>query len=174
MNAVGLSLAMALVVVALTLHDGINRFLASLTPVEAASQASEQALIDQLLTLVYAAAALLIGFAAVNAVVVAVFAARDSARNHAIPPVGRRDAEAARDRVPHRSARGVRAGCAAGIPLGVALFNSLAGASLTPVRLSPLTYAGVAIAAVVAYGLIVVFPTRRLAAQPVAPRLADE
>jgi putative ABC transport system permease protein len=174
MNAAGLALAVALVVVALALDDGIDRFLASLTPAEAPSQATEQALIDQLLTLAYAAAALLIGLAAVNALIVAVFAARDSARNHAIlQSVGATPRQTGTAFLIAQLGACLL-GCAAGIPLGVALFTSLAGESLTPVRLSPLTYAAVAMVAILTYGLIVVVPARHLAAQPVAPRLAYE
>jgi hypothetical protein len=175
-NAAGLTLGVAMVVIGLALDRGIQVFLAEQPPDEADAPGREVAaqVVDQLVTVVYAGAALLLALAAVNAVVVAVFAARDSARNHAIlRAVGATPRQTVVAFVVAQLG-GCLLACAAGIPLGVLLFTAVGGDDLTPIRLSFTTYAAVALAVPVLYTAIVAVPARLLGRRPVTPLLAYE
>jgi ABC-type lipoprotein release transport system permease subunit len=70
--------------------------------------------------------------AAINVIVVAVFAARDNARNHAVfRAVGATPRQTVASFVLAQLGPCLLA-CAVGIPLGVLLFSAVAGAELTP------------------------------------------
>ena len=95
-SAVGLALGIAMVIVGIALYRGTQAFLATeLSDVPAADRAANEVFVDQLLTIVFGAAALLVALAAVNAFIVAIFAAREalvttqscgrSVRRHARP-----------------------------------------------------------------------------------------
>jgi hypothetical protein len=84
-NAAGLTLGMAMMVVALALRDSLE--LLALTPAEPGQSASDAAvavLHDQIRAVIFGTAGLLLVLATINAVIVATFAARDAARNHAV------------------------------------------------------------------------------------------
>jgi hypothetical protein len=84
-NAAGLLLGVAMLVVALALHDSLE--LLSLRPAEpghAASDAAMAVLYDQVRAVIFATAALLLVPATINTVIVATFATRDATRNHAV------------------------------------------------------------------------------------------
>ncbi|WP_173081304.1 FtsX-like permease family protein [Phytohabitans rumicis] len=174
-NAAGLSLGVAMVMIGLALDKGIQDFLAEQAPdTSAVSREITARAIDQLVTLVYAGAGLLIALAAVNAVVVAVFAARDSARNHAIlRTVGATPRQTVVAFVVAQLG-GCLLACAAGIPLGVLLFTLVGGEDLTPINLPATTYAAVAVVVPLAYAAIVAVPARLLSRRPVTPLLAYE
>jgi len=175
-NAAGFALGLAMVMIALAIDGGIDRFLASRprNDVEdAVSAGLEQALIDRLQAIVTAAGILLIALATVNVVVVAIFAARDSARNHAIlRAVGATPRQTVTAFLVSQLGSCLLA-CAVGIPLGVFLFNTLGG-DLAPARLSALTYAAVVVGAPLLCLATVAVPARLLARQPVAPLLTYE
>jgi energy-coupling factor transporter ATP-binding protein EcfA2 len=64
--------------------------------------------------------------------------------------------------------------CAVGIPLGIALYNAIRGATLDPIDLTPLTYIAVCLTALLLYAVIALTPARLLARRPVTPQLAYE
>jgi putative ABC transport system permease protein len=175
-SAAGLALAVSMVVAGAALDNGVQHFLA-IRPgsgADAASRAAELALIDQFLALVYGAAVLLLVLAAINTIVVGVFAARDNARNHAVfRAVGATPRQTVASFVFAQLGPCLLA-CAVGIPLGVLLFSAAAGADLTPVRLSAPTYVAIAGATTLGYLLAVAIPARLLARQPVTPLLSYE
>ena len=174
-SAVGLALGIAMVIVGIGLYRGTQAFLATeLSDAPAADRAANDVFVDQLLTIIFGAAALLVALAAVNAFIVAAFAARDSARNHAIlRALGATPRQTVVAFLVGQLGAGLLA-CALGVPLGIVLFNTFAGAELTPIRLPALTYCAVVVAALLVYVLNVVIPARRLARQPVTPLLAYE
>lgn len=179
-NAAGLALAVAMAIMSLALHDGLQRLRANEArpladgPGDAVLRAGDEALQNQLLTVVLAAAALLLVLAGINTVVVAVFAARDSARNHAIQrALGATPRQTVTAFVIAQLWTCVLA-CAVGIPLGIAVFNAAAGQDLAPVRLPVYDYLVVVVAALVLYALAVSAPARLLATRPVTPLLAYE
>ena len=174
-NAIGLALGIAMVIVGLALYRGTQAFLATeLSDVPAADRAASEAFTAHLLTIVFGAAALLTALAAVNAFIVAVFAARDSARNHAIlRTLGATPRQTVVAFVVAQLGAGVL-GCVLGVPLGIVLFNTFAGDELTPINLPPYVYAMVIVTALAVYILDVVVPARLLARQPVTPLLASE
>jgi hypothetical protein len=62
--------------------------------------------------------------------------------------------------------------CAIGIPLGIALYNVIRGATLDPIGLTALTYIATILSALVLYAVIALTPGRLLARQPITPQLA--
>jgi hypothetical protein len=83
-NAAGLTLGVAMIVVALALRDSLE--LLALTPAASGQSARDAAvaiLYDQIWAVRFGTAGLLV-LATINAVIVATFAARDAARNHAV------------------------------------------------------------------------------------------
>jgi putative ABC transport system permease protein len=86
-NAVGLSLAVAMIVVAAGLRPSLARLDAagatSTAPGEALSAGAVDSLYEQVRTIVLGTAGLLLVLATINALIIAALAARDSARNHA-------------------------------------------------------------------------------------------
>jgi putative ABC transport system permease protein len=174
-HAAGLTLAIAMVIMGLALADGWQRMRAGLIQIGAnqAAQAAQQALIRQILVLVVVAIAVLITIAMVNTVVVAIFAAHDSARGHAIlRTLGATPRQTVLSFMIAQLTASLIA-CAFGLPLGIALFDIFA-TGLAPARLSALTYVLVAVGTQVLYALIVITPARLLAARPVTPLLTYE
>ncbi len=174
-NAIGLALGVAMVVVGVALYRGTRAFLATeLSDVPAADRAASEAFTAHLLAIVFGAAALLVALAAVNAFIVAVFAARDNARNHAIlRTLGATPRQTVVAFVVGQLGAGLLA-CVFGVPLGIVLFNTFAGDELTPINLPPYVYATVVATALAVHVLTVVVPARLLARQPVTPLLAYE
>jgi energy-coupling factor transporter ATP-binding protein EcfA2 len=152
-NAAGLLLGVAMIVVALALRDSLD--LLSLRPAEpghAASDAAVAVLYDQIRAVIFATAGLLLALATINAIIVATFAARDAARNHAV----------------------LRAVGATPRQTVIALVVSQLGACAVAVGVSTSSLLLVAVAVPVAFAAIVSVPARLLARQPVAPLLTYE
>jgi hypothetical protein len=174
-NAFGLTLGVAALTIGLALNaslDGLGVRLEQQEP-DPVARAASLALANEIRAIVLVAAALLLGIGAINAFATAVFAVRDGARNHAIlRAVGGTPRQSVVAFVVAQVGGAVLAS-AVGIPLGVAIFNAV-GEELAPARLSALAYAAVAVAAPLAYLLIVAAPARLLARQPVATTLAYE
>jgi putative ABC transport system permease protein len=175
-NTIGLTLGVAMVVVTLALQDSLQ--ILRLTPpgpdIDAAAHTAIRALYDQVRVIVVAAAVGLLALAAVNALIIAAFAARDSARNHAVlRTLGATPGQTVTALVVSQLGACLAA-CLAGIPLGMALFGLADGGDLPPVRLEPRLLAAVAVAVPVLFSLLMVIPARRLARQPVTPLLASE
>ncbi len=135
-NAIGLALGIAMVIVGIALYRGTRAFLATeLSDLPAADRAASEAFTAHLLTIVFGAATLLVVLAAVNAFIVAVFAARDHARNHAIlRTLGATPRQTVVAFVVGQLGAGLLA-CVLGLPLGIVLFNTFAGEELTPINL---------------------------------------
>jgi putative ABC transport system permease protein len=174
-NAAGLTLGVAMIVVALALRDSLE--LLARTPPEpghAASDAAVAVLYDQIRAIVLGTAGLLLLLGTINAVIVATFAARDAARNHAVL---RALGATPRQTVVALIVSQLGA-CAiavvAGIPLGIGLWSLMDGGDLPPVRLPAAALLLLAVAVPVVFAGIVSVPARLLARQPVAPRLAYE
>jgi putative ABC transport system permease protein len=174
-NAAGLTLGVAMIVVALALRDSLE--LLAHTPPEpghAASDAAVTVLYDQIRAIILGTAGLLLLLGTINAVIVATFAARDAARNHAVLR--------ALGATPRHTVVALivsqLAACAiavvAGIPLGLGLWSLMDGGDLPPVRLPAAALLLLAVAVPVAFAGIVSVPARLLARQPVAPLLAYE
>lgn len=111
---------------------------------------------------------------AVGQLVLLVFAARDSACNHAIlRSVGATPRQTV---VAFLVAQlgGCLLACAAGIPLGVLLFTLLGGDDLNPIRLPATTYAAMAVAVPSLYAAIVAVPAIVLGRRPITPLLTYE
>jgi hypothetical protein len=174
-NAVGLALGVAVVVVALGLRASLS--LLDQMPVEPGGSPmgnGTDALYDQVRTIVVATAALLLVLACVNAFVVATFAARDSARNHAILR--------ALGATPRQTTVALivsQLGASAvavilGIPLGLVLWGLIDGGDLPPVPVPAGSLALLALAVPLGFATLVAVPAHRLARRAIAPVLAPE
>jgi len=178
-NAIGLALGVAMVIVGLGADRAAHDFLDSAPrdEEEAISRTVNAILIDQLLDMVLAASVLLIALATLNALIVAIFAARDNARNHAIMrAVGATPRQTVISFVVAQSGACLL-GCAIGIPLGVILYNAAttSGQREVPtIALNVSVYILVAVAALLLYLLAVIVPAARLARRPVAGVLTCE
>jgi ABC-type lipoprotein release transport system permease subunit len=132
---------------------------------------------DQVLTIVFIGAGLLLGLAALNAMIAAIFAARDSAHNHAIlRAVGATPRQTVISFAVAQFGASML-GCAAGIPLGVLLFNTIVSDNVkgtTTITLPTSTYAAVAAAVPLLYLLVAAVPAARLARQRVVSVLGHE
>ncbi|GAA4445473.1 FtsX-like permease family protein [Phytohabitans houttuyneae] len=173
-NAAGLTLGVTMVVIGLGLDRGVHLFMAEQTPDEVEAPGGELVaeVVDRIVTVVYAGAGLLLALAAINAVVVAVFAARDSARNHAVlRTVGATPRQTVAAFVVAQLG-GCLLACAAGIPLGVLIFNGTLDSDLTPIRLPLSTYAAVALGVPLVYAAIVAVPAVLFGRRPVTPLLS--
>jgi putative ABC transport system permease protein len=174
-NAAGLLLAVAMLVVALALRDSLD--LLNLRPPEpghAASDAAVAILYDQIRAIILGTAALLLVLGTVNAFIVATFAARDAARNHAVlRAIGATPRQTVVALIVSQLVACVIA-VAAGIPLGLALWSLMEGGDLPEVRVSAPSLALLAVAVPLAFAAIVSVPARLLARQPVAPALTYE
>jgi putative ABC transport system permease protein len=174
-NAAGLTLGVAMIVVALALRDSLELLArTSPEPGHAASDAAVTVLYDQIRAIILGTAGLLLLLGTINAVIVATFAARDAARNHAVLR--------ALGATPRQTVTALivsqLGACAiavvAGIPLGLGLWSLMDGGDLPPVQLPAAALLLLAVAVPVAFAGIVSVPARLLARQPVAPLLAYE
>jgi putative ABC transport system permease protein len=174
-NAAGLLLGVAMIVVALALRDSLD--LLSLRPAEpghAASDAAVAVLYDQIRAVIFATAALLLALATINTIIVATFAARDAARNHAVlRAVGATPRQTVIALVVSQLGACAVA-VVVGIPLGLGLWSLMEGGDLPEVGVSTSSLLLVAVAVPVAFAAIVSVPARLLARQPVAPLLTYE
>jgi putative ABC transport system permease protein len=174
-NAAGLLLGVAMIVVALALRDSLD--LLSLRPAEpghAASDAAVAVLYDQIRAVIFATAGLLLALATINAIIVATFAARDAARNHAVlRAVGATPRQTVIALVVSQLGACAVA-VVVGIPLGLGLWSLMEGGDLPEVGVSTSSLLLVAVAVPVALAAIVSVPARLLARQPVAPLLTYE
>ena len=124
--------------------------------------------------IVLGTAGLLLALGTINAFIVATFAARDGARNHA--------AFRALGATPRQTVAALivsqLGACAfavvVGIPLGLGLWSLIEGGDLPPVSVSRASLAVLAVAAPVAFAAIVSVPAGLLARRPVAPLLTYE
>jgi putative ABC transport system permease protein len=174
-NAAGLTLGVAMIVVALALRDSLE--VLNVTPPEpghAASDAAVAVLYDQIRAVIFATAGLLLALGAVNAFIVATFAARDAARNHAVlRAVGATPRQTTTALVVSQLAACAVA-VAAGIPLGVGLWSLMEGGDLPQVGVPAASLLLLAATVPVAFAAIVSVPALLLARRPVAPLLAYE
>ncbi|GIH02714.1 hypothetical protein Rhe02_07810 [Rhizocola hellebori] len=178
-NATGLALGVAMVIVGLGATKLAHDFLAS--PAQDAEEALARKVraiqTGQVLTVVLVGAGILIGLAAINAMIAAIFAARDNARSHAIlRSVGATPWQTVTSFVVAQFGASLL-GCAAGIPLGVLLFNTVVGSNVkdtATITLPASVYVAVAVAAPLLYLLTAIVPAARLARRRVAPALAPE
>jgi len=177
-NATGLALGVAMVIVGLAVYQGIDNFLGSpADDEEALAMRGIATMLDQLQASVFVGASLLVALATLNAMVVAIFAARDNARNHSIMrAMGATPRQTLVSFVVAQLSAALL-GCAAGIPLGVLVFNSGNGDSdkdLGAIALPASVYLMVAVAVPLLYLLVVIVPAARLARRPVAEALSYE
>ena len=174
-NATGLALGVAMIVVALALHDSLD--LLALRPPEpghAASEAAVAVLYDQIRAVIFGTAGLLLVLAIVNAWIVATFAARDAARNQAVlRAVGATPRQTVTALVVSQLGACTIA-VVVGIPLGLGLWSLMEGGDLPAVRVSAASLVLLAAAVPVVFAAIVSVPARLLARRPVAPLLAYE
>jgi putative ABC transport system permease protein len=174
-NAAGLTLGVAMIVVALGLRASLG--LLAVVPPEpghAASARGVDGLYDQVRVVVLATAALLLALATVNALVVAAFAARDSARNHAVlRALGATPRQTTAALVVSQLGASALA-VVLGIPLGLGLWGLMAGGDLPEVTVPVRSLLLLAAAVPVACAALVALPARRQARAAVAPVLAQE
>ena len=174
-NAAGLTLGVATIVVALALRTSrLALHDAAADPGHAVGDPAIDPLYNQVSAIVVAAAILLVALAAVNAVVVASFAARDNARNHAVlRAVGATPRQTTAALVVSQMGA-VAVAVAAGIPLGLGLWRLMEGGDLPEVTVPAAQLAALAVVVPLAFAAIVAVPARRLARLPVAPQLTSE
>jgi putative ABC transport system permease protein len=174
-NAAGLLLGVAMIVVALALRDSLG--LLSLKPSEpghAASDAAVAILYDQVRAVILATAGLLLVLATINAIIVATFAARDAAGNHAVlRAVGATPRQTVTALVVSQLGACAIA-VVVGIPLGLGLWSLMEGGDLPQVSVSTRALVLLAAAVPVVFAAIVSVPARLLARRPVAPLLTYE
>jgi putative ABC transport system permease protein len=178
-SAAGLAMGVAMVILGLGASKLVHDFLAS--PARNQEEALARTVIaiqaDQVLTIVFIGAAVLIGLAALNAMIAAIFAARDSARGHAIlRAVGATPRQTVISFAVAQFGASLL-GCAAGIPLGVLLFNTVVSNNvkdMATISLPASVYVAVAVAVPLLYLLVAIVPAARLARRRVAPVLIHE
>jgi ABC-type antimicrobial peptide transport system permease subunit len=109
--------------------------------------------------------------------IAAIFAARDSARSHAIlRAVGATPRQTVISFVVAQFGASLL-GCAAGIPLGVLLFNTVVSNNvkdMATIALPASVYVSVAVAVPLLYLVVAIIPAARLARRRVAPLLVYE
>jgi putative ABC transport system permease protein len=174
-TAAGLALGVATIVVALALQASLRALdAAPVEPGEAATAKATAALYDRVTDIIVAAALLLVALAIVNAIVVASFAARDNARNHAVlRAVGGTPRQTAAALVVSQLGA-VVAAVVTGIPLGLGLWSLMEGGDLPAVSVPPAQLVLVALLVPVALAGLVAVPARRYARQPVAAQLTTD
>jgi putative ABC transport system permease protein len=174
-NATGLALGVAMIVVALALRDSLD--LLHLRPPEPGHAASDTAvaiLYNQIRAVILGTAGLLLVLAAINAWIVAAFAARDAARNQAVlRAVGATPRQTVIALVVSQLGACAIA-VVVGIPLGLGLWSFMEGGDLPEVNISATSLVLLAAAVPVVFSAIVSLPARLLTRQPVAPLLAYE
>ena len=174
-NAAGLTLAVALIVVASGLRSIPNR--TAITPSGPGSALSGNAvgaLYDQIQVIVLATAGLLVVLGIINAVIVASFAARDSARNHAmLRAIGATPRQTVVSLVVSQLGACVLA-IVVGIPLGLGVWRLIDNGDLPEVSVPVTDLAVVAIAIALIFAAAVSLPAWRLAQRSVTTALAYE
>ena len=174
-NAAGLALGIAMIVVALGLTRSLD--LLAVRPVEhqdALSGAAVDALYEQVRAIIAGTAGLLLVLATINAFIVATFAARDSARNHAVMrAMGATPRQTAATLIVSQLGACALA-IGVGIPLGLGLWQLMAGGDLPRVEVSWTALLALLTAVPVAFAGIVSIPALWLARRPIAPQLAYE
>jgi putative ABC transport system permease protein len=175
-NATGLTLGVAMIVVALALRDSLDL----LNPRGAGSghvatdAIAVAILYDQIRAIILGTAGLLLALATINAFIVATFAARDAARNHAVlRALGGTPRQTVATLIVSQLAACAIA-LVAGIPLGLGLWSLMDGGDLPPASVSALSLLVLAVAVPLGFTAIVSIPARLLARQPVAPLLTYE
>ncbi|HEX8864010.1 MAG TPA: FtsX-like permease family protein, partial [Actinomycetes bacterium] len=119
-------------------------------------------------------AGLLLVLGTINAFIVATFAARDAARNHAVlRAVGATPRQTVIALIVSQLAACAIA-VVAGIPLGLGLWSLMEGGDLPEASVSPASLVLLALLVPLAFAAIVSVPARLLARQPVAPQLTYE
>jgi putative ABC transport system permease protein len=177
-NAVGLSLAVAMIVVAAGLRPSLARLdaagAASASPGEALSAAAVDTLYEQVRTIVLGTAGLLLVLATINALIIAALAARDSARNHAtLRAVGATPRQTTATLVVSQLGASLLA-VAAGLPLGLGLWSVMDGGDLPPVPVPTTTLLAIAAIVPLVFAALVTLPARHWAHQPPARALTYE
>jgi putative ABC transport system permease protein len=177
-NAVGLSLAVAMIVVAAGLRPSLARLdaagAASASPGEALSAAAVDTLYEQVRTIVLGTAGLLLVLATINALIIAALAARDSARNHAtLRAVGATPRQTTATLVVSQLGASLLA-VAVGLPLGLGLWSVMDGGDLPPVPVPAATLLAIAAFVPLVFAALVTLPARRWAHQPPARALTYE
>jgi putative ABC transport system permease protein len=177
-NAVGLSLAVAMIVVAAGLRPSLARLDAasatSAAPGEALSAGAVDGLYEQVRTIVLGTAALLLLLATINALIIAALAARDSARNLAtLRAVGATPRQTMATLVISQLGASLLA-VVVGLPLGLGLWSVMDGGDLPPVPVPTTTLLAIAAVVPLAFAALVTLPARRWAHQPPARALTYE
>ena len=173
-NAAGLMLGVAMIVVGLGLHASLSLLSAERTAAQPLSGAGVDALYGQVRVIVLGTAGLLLVLGTINAFIVATFAARDTARNHAaMRAIGATPRQTMTVLIVSQLGACVFA-LIGGIPLGLGLWSLMAGGDLPRVSVSGLSLALLAVTVPVAFAAIVSVPARLLARRPVAPLLTYE
>ena len=174
-NAAGLTLGVAMIVVAVALRHSLD--LLTVRPAAAGRAASDVAvaiLYDQIRAIILGTAGLLLALATINAFIVATFAARDAARNHAVlRAVGGTPRQTAAALIVSQLGACAIA-LVAGIPLGLGLWRLMDGGDLPPASVSALSLLLLAVAVPLVFIAIVSVPARLLARRPVTPFLTYE
>ncbi|HEY7072800.1 MAG TPA: ABC transporter permease [Acidimicrobiales bacterium] len=174
-NGASLTLGVATVVVALGLRPSLGKLHSE--PADAGHAASGPGidpLYAQVRTIVLVTAALLLVLATINAVIVAAFAARDSARNHAVlRAVGATPRQTTTALIVSQLGASALA-VVLGIPLGLGLWKLMDGGDLPEVPVPAPHLVLLAVLVPLAFAALVAVPARRQARRPVAPVLAEE
>jgi putative ABC transport system permease protein len=174
-NAAGLALGIAMIVVALGLTRSLD--LLAVRPVEhqdALSGAAVDALYQQVRAIILGTAGLLLVLGTINAFIVATFAARDSARNHAVMrAMGATPRQTVATLIVSQFGACALA-IGVGIPLGLGLWQLMAGGDLPRVEVPWAALLALLTAVPVAFAGIVSVPALWLARRPIAPQLAYE
>jgi putative ABC transport system permease protein len=177
-NAAGLTLAVAMIVVGAGLRASIDRLAdpgsTTAPPGEALSYGAVSDLYHQVRAIVLGTAGLLLVLATVNALIVAAFAVRDSARSHAtLRAVGATPRQTVAMLVVSQLGACLLA-VALGLPLGLGLWGLMDGGDLPPVDVGAPTLLAIATAVPVAFAVLVSLPALRQARRAPAPALAYE
>jgi putative ABC transport system permease protein len=177
-NAIGLSLAVAMIVVAAGLRPSLARLdAASATAApsgEALNSGAVDTLYEQVRTIVLGTAGLLLVLATINALIIAALAARDSARNHAtLRAVGATPRQTTATLVVSQLGASLLA-VAVGLPLGLGLWSVMDGGDLPPVPIPATTLLAIAAVVPLVFAALVSLPARRWAHRPPARALTYE
>jgi putative ABC transport system permease protein len=177
-NAVGLSLAVAMIVVAAGLRPSLARLDAasatSASPGEALSAAAVDSVYEQVRTIVLGTAGLLLVLATINALIIAALAARDSARNHAtLRAVGATPRQTTATLVVSQLGASLLA-VVVGLPLGLGLWSVMDGGDLPPVPVPTTTLLAIAAIVPLVFAALVTLPARLWAHRPPARALTYE
>jgi putative ABC transport system permease protein len=177
-NAAGLTLAVAMIVVGAGLQASLARLAAPgstiAEPGEALNAGSIDDLYDQVRAIILGTAGLLLVLATVNALIVASFAARDSARSHAtMRAVGVTPRQTVAMLVVSQLGACLLA-VALGLPLGLGLWRVMDGGDLPPVDVPAATLLAIAAVVPIAFAALVSLPAVRRARRPPAAALTYE